>query len=54
MDYKKLKKPPQLKDKVWRQHLSWMEVVGKQLDENIAKRRKQVELERKTGKRPVC
>ena len=46
MDYKQLKKPARVKDDIWRQHLHWMEVVGKQLDENIAKRRKQLEIER--------
>lgn len=46
VDYKQLKRPPQISEDVWRQHLHWMEVVGKQLDENIAKRRKQLEIER--------
>ncbi len=46
MDYKKLKKPPQTSDDNWRQHLAWLEVVSRQLDENIAKRRKQLEIER--------
>lgn len=46
MDYKQLKKPARVKDDIWRQHLQWLEVVGKQLDENIAKRRKQLEIER--------
>jgi hypothetical protein len=46
MDYKQLKRPPQISEEVWRQHLHWMEVVGKQLDENIAKRRKQLARER--------
>jgi hypothetical protein len=43
MDYSKLKKPPQIKEDVWRQHLNWMEVVGKQLNENTRLRRKQLE-----------
>jgi hypothetical protein len=46
MDYKQLKKPSRVRDDIWRQHLQWMEVVGKQLDENIARRRKQLENER--------
>lgn len=53
MDYKKLINPPQTSDDNWRQHLAWLEVVSRQLDENIAKRRKQLEIERagaRTGK----
>ncbi len=41
MDYDKLKKPPRMKEEIWRQHLEWMEVIGKQLKENTEKRRKQ-------------
>jgi hypothetical protein len=40
MDYEKLKKPPRIKEEIWRQHLAWMEVIGKQLRENTEKRRK--------------
>jgi hypothetical protein len=41
MDYKKLEKPARVKKDIWRQHLAWMEVIGKQLRENTEKRRKQ-------------
>jgi hypothetical protein len=49
MDYKQLKKPARMKEEIWRQHLQWMEVVGKQLDENIAQRRKQIARARDPG-----
>ena len=35
MDYSKLKKPEHLKDDTWRQHLDWMDVMVRQLDENF-------------------
>ncbi|MEZ5573785.1 MAG: hypothetical protein R3E64_17470 [Halioglobus sp.] len=41
MDYSKLKKPDRVKENIWRQHLDWMEVVGKQVDENFKQRQKQ-------------
>lgn len=34
MDYKKLKKPQNLKEEVWDQHLDWMNVMGQQVDRN--------------------
>lgn len=37
IDYKNLKKPAHIKEEIWRQHLDWMEVVGKQVEENISK-----------------
>jgi len=37
IDYKRLKKPAHLKEHIWRQHLQWMEVVEKQLEENLKK-----------------
>ena len=40
-DHKPLKKPEHVKEHIWRQHLRWMEVVGKQADENFKKMRKQ-------------
>ncbi|MFT6285317.1 MAG: hypothetical protein ACJAYC_001990 [Halieaceae bacterium] len=40
MDYDKLKKPAQVKEDIWRQHLNWMAVVGNQADENFRKREK--------------
>jgi hypothetical protein len=33
----KLNKPKHVKDAIWRQHLTWMDVVGKQVDENFAR-----------------
>jgi hypothetical protein len=42
MDYDKLKKSAHVKEHIWRQHLNWMEVVGKQADENIRQRQKQI------------
>ena len=35
MDYKKLKKPEHLKEEVWEQHLDWLNVMGRQLEDNI-------------------
>ena len=40
-DDKRLKKPEHVKDHIWQQHLRWMEVVGKQADENFKKMSKQ-------------
>lgn len=34
---KRLKKPAHVKEHIWRQHLQWMEVVGKQAEENLKK-----------------
>ncbi len=42
MDYDKLKKSAHVKENIWRQHLNWLEVVGKQADENIRQRQKQI------------
>jgi hypothetical protein len=41
IDYKRLKKPAHVKEHIWRKHLQWMEVVGKQLEENLKKMSKQ-------------
>ncbi len=41
IDYNRLKKPPQLADDIWQQHLQWMEVVGRQAEENLKKMLKQ-------------
>lgn len=43
MDYRNLKKPDHVKDYLWRQHLDWMEVVGKQMEENLRVRRREKE-----------
>ena len=40
-DDKRLKKPEHVKEHIWQQHLRWMEVVGKQADENFKKMSKQ-------------
>lgn len=37
MDYKKLNKPDHLKDDVWRQHLDWLSVMGRQLKDNYSR-----------------
>lgn len=42
MDTKKLKKPDQLNDDVWNQHLDWMDVMGKTVDENYQRHRQRV------------
>tara|TARA_R110001599_G_C12269342_1_gene661228 strand:- start:4532 stop:4816 length:285 start_codon:yes stop_codon:yes gene_type:complete len=42
IDYKKLKKPAHKSEELWRQHLDWMEVMGKQVEENIRKLRKSI------------
>lgn len=36
-DPKSLIKPEHLKDEIWRQHLAWLEVMGRQVDENLAR-----------------
>ena len=43
MDHDKLNKPAQVKEDIWRQHLSWLEVVGKQAEENFRQRQKQID-----------
>ncbi|MEH6516098.1 MAG: hypothetical protein V7742_05410 [Halioglobus sp.] len=42
MDHDKLKKPDQVKEDLWRQHLNWLEVVGKQAEENFRQRQRQI------------
>lgn len=37
MDYKKLKKPQNLKEEVWDQHLDWMDVMGQQVEQNYSR-----------------
>jgi hypothetical protein len=37
MDQKKLAKPENLAEETWEQHLDWMNVMGKQVDENFVK-----------------
>jgi len=41
-DANKLSKPEHVKDTIWRQHLAWMDVMGKQADENFARHVAQV------------
>jgi hypothetical protein len=43
MDHDKLKKPDQVNEDVWRQHLNWLDVVGKQAEENFRQRQKQID-----------
>ena len=40
MDDKPYKKPEHVRDSVWRQHLDWMDVMDKQLQENRERLRK--------------
>lgn len=49
IDYKRLKKPAHLKEDIWRQHLQWMEVVEKQLEENLKKTNPQAGARDSTG-----
>lgn len=42
MDRRKLKKPTNLTDDVWDQHLDWMDVMGKQVDENYRRHLRRV------------
>ena len=42
MDYKKLKKPEHLKEEVWEQHLDWLNVMGRQLEDNIQRHQARV------------
>ncbi len=47
-DYKRLKKPAHVKEHIWQQHLQWLEVVGKQAQENYSKMRKQSDGRKRT------
>ena len=49
-DYNHLKKPAHVKEHIWQQHLRWMEVVGKQADENFKKMSKQAGDRGNTGR----
>ena len=49
-DYNHLKKPAHVKEHIWQQHLRWMEVVGKQADENFKKKSKQAGDRGNTGR----
>ena len=44
----KLQKDELSKDEIWRQHLAWLEVMGKQVDENLVRHQ---ELVKKNGGR---
>jgi len=35
-----LKKPQHVKEHIWRQHLAWMDVVGKQAEDNSRHQKK--------------
>lgn len=52
LDYKSLKKPAHIKEHIWKQHLHWMEVVGKQAEENQKKMSKQAARRGDTGATP--
>lgn len=55
LDYEDLEKPRQLREEICRQHLQWMDVMSKQLDENYARHvalRKQ-EHEQSRSRRPA-
>jgi hypothetical protein len=41
-DANKLSKPEHVKDAIWRQHLAWMDVMSKQVEENFARHVAQV------------
>jgi hypothetical protein len=45
MDDDKLKKPAHVKAHIWHQHLNWLDVLGKQVEENIKRRKAQSERE---------
>jgi hypothetical protein len=36
-DANKLSKPEHVKDAIWRQHLAWLDFMGKLADENFAR-----------------
>lgn len=37
MDFSKMKKPENLRTETWEQHLDWLNVMGKQVEENFNK-----------------
>lgn len=41
MDKEKLKKPDHVKDRLWREHVNWLDLGNKQVEENMAQRRRQ-------------
>ena len=41
-DLNKLSKPEHVKDAAWRQHLAWLDVIGKQVDINVSRHIAQV------------
>lgn len=43
IDLKSLEKPEHVKAEIWRQHLNWMDVVGKQVDDNNRLRQRQAQ-----------
>lgn len=40
MENPQVKKPDHVKDHIWRQHVAWVDVVNKQLDENLKRHEK--------------
>ena len=50
MDKEKLKKPEHVKEKLWREHVNWLDLGNKQVDENIAQlRRRRAQAEKDTS-----
>jgi hypothetical protein len=43
MDTRKLKKPDNLKEETWDQHLNWMGVMASEVESNLKKHRERVE-----------
>jgi hypothetical protein len=43
MDHRKLAKPEHLAEDTWEQHLDWMGVMGKQVEENFTKHQVRVQ-----------
>lgn len=52
MDYKHLDRPDHVKEHIWRQHLEWIELGAKQIEENIKLRQKHAEYTHKN--RAIC
>lgn len=42
MDTKKIKKPENLNEETWNQHLNWMGVMANEVEENLKKHRERV------------
>jgi len=51
LDYDELKRREHIKEEIRRQHLQWMDVMGKQVDENFARHVARVKEERSPSRR---